>query len=80
VTSFSFATPQQTFMNLHLFPLFWILFWPGKDSHSTSHMPSCSRLFEAKTTYFYLILIISVHAKVPGVVSLFYKHTLLFDK
>ena len=51
----NFATPQRTLMNLLLLPLFWILLWSGKDSHFVSHMPSCSRLFEVKTTYFYLI-------------------------
>ena len=30
------------------------------DMETFSHMPSCSRLFEAKTTYFYLIFIVSV--------------------
>ena len=30
----NFATPQGTLMNLRLLPIFWILFWPGKDSHS----------------------------------------------
>ena len=30
----NFATPQRTLMSLRLLPLFWILFWPGKDSHS----------------------------------------------
>ena len=53
----NFSTPQRTLMNLRLLPLFWILLWPGKDSHSVSYMPSCSRLFEAKTTSFYLIFI-----------------------